>query len=114
MRISDWSSDVCSSDLPPGLDAGGVHVDEVHAARVEARRVLGRALFEGWSALYDRLSAAEAGGATDLSTAAIGRRALGNADQTSVVSGKRVFVRVDFVGRGLIQKKKTRNKTEQV
>ncbi|HEY9568825.1 MAG TPA: aminopeptidase N, partial [Thalassobaculum sp.] len=52
------------------------HVDEVHAARVEARRVLGRALFDGWSALYDRLSAEEAGGATDLSTAAMGRRAL--------------------------------------
>src|SRR3546814_2461973 len=23
MRISDWSSDVCSSDLPPALRAGG-------------------------------------------------------------------------------------------
>src|SRR3546814_4757062 len=23
MRISDWSSDVCSSDLPQGIDAGG-------------------------------------------------------------------------------------------
>src|SRR3546814_9725259 len=29
MRISDWSSDVCSSDLVPGVDAGRVdrHLD---------------------------------------------------------------------------------------
>src|SRR3546814_12594809 len=65
------------------------HVDEVHAARVEARRVLGRALFEGWSALYDRLSAEEAGGATDLSTAAMGRRALANAALGYLVASER-------------------------
>jgi len=55
------------------------HVDEVHAARGEARRVIGMALFEQWLELYDRLDTAEgAAGALDLSTAAMGRRALAN------------------------------------
>src|SRR3546814_8445619 len=31
MRISDWSSDVCSSDLPGGVDGEGEHaLDVVH------------------------------------------------------------------------------------
>ncbi|EDP63674.1 aminopeptidase N [alpha proteobacterium BAL199] len=56
------------------------HVDEVHAARGEARRMIGEALFDGWAAAYDRLSAADAAGegGSDVSTAAMGRRALGN------------------------------------
>jgi len=55
------------------------HVDEVHAARAECRRVLGETLFDEWSALYDRLSGSDADGSVDLSTAAMGRRALANA-----------------------------------
>src|SRR3546814_4680869 len=47
MRISDWSSDVCSSDLQPGTEppAGmvGVHVEFLHmqiaVERSEERRV---------------------------------------------------------------------------
>src|SRR3546814_6753610 len=30
MRISDWSSDVCSSDLHDGEAAGEVHAEEAH------------------------------------------------------------------------------------
>jgi len=52
------------------------HVDEVHAARAEAIRTLGDGLFDRWQDLYDRLSAETA--ADDLSTAAMGRRALRN------------------------------------
>jgi len=55
------------------------HVDEVHGARRDARRALGEALFDDWAEFYDRLSADEAAGTTDLSTAAMGRRALANA-----------------------------------
>ncbi len=55
------------------------YVDEVHGARRDARRALGEALFDDWADLYDRLSADEAAGSTDLSTAAMGRRALANA-----------------------------------
>src|SRR3546814_6520783 len=36
MRISDWSSDVCSSDLIPGAAAGGK--EPVVADAMEARR----------------------------------------------------------------------------
>ncbi|MEQ9330435.1 aminopeptidase N [Thalassobaculum sp.] len=66
------------------------HVDEVHAARREARRTLGEALFDLWTGLYDRLSAAEpAGGEVDLSTAAMGRRALANAALGYLVASDR-------------------------
>src|SRR3546814_17964793 len=39
MRISDWSSDVCSSDLP-GAERG-VHQPAVHGAVVQRRRIGG-------------------------------------------------------------------------
>src|SRR3546814_9120067 len=39
MRISDWSSDVCSSDLAPGLAAlHGVHGQDVADAAAEERK----------------------------------------------------------------------------
>jgi len=65
------------------------YVDEVHAARAEARRVLGETLFDAWSALYQRLSAAEPAGGVDLSTAAMGRRALANAALAYMVASGR-------------------------
>src|SRR3546814_1902653 len=34
MRISDWSSDVCSSDLPPACDGPRLHLPVLHAASV--------------------------------------------------------------------------------
>src|SRR3546814_19787402 len=45
MRISEWSSDVCSSDLPPqgvayDLDLGGVDEDEVVLAIPGAEEVV--------------------------------------------------------------------------
>src|SRR3546814_3709348 len=44
MRISDWSSDVCSSDLgPPFLATGGDAGTDLPAAHPEAQRLLGRA-----------------------------------------------------------------------
>jgi len=67
------------------------HVDEVHTARQDARRTLGETLFDSWAGLYDRLSAAEpSGGDVDLSTAAMGRRALANTALAYLVaSGRR-------------------------
>src|SRR3546814_4088489 len=40
MRISDWSSDVCSSDLDHSLhaDPGGVACDHVHASCAESAK----------------------------------------------------------------------------
>src|SRR3546814_6221599 len=46
MRISDWSSDVCSSDLPQPADAAhdrGVVIVEVHHDAIDAARLIGRA-----------------------------------------------------------------------
>jgi aminopeptidase N len=51
-------------------------VDEVHAARMDAQRQLGDALFDSWADLHARLTAGIGGG--DLSTGAMGRRALRN------------------------------------
>src|SRR3546814_12211912 len=47
MRISDWSSDVCSSDLPASsayfvqalkASAGGLHIDGISSAQAQALR----------------------------------------------------------------------------
>src|SRR3546814_13849621 len=35
MRISDWSSDVCSSDLAPVGDVAGLAFDAMHATAIE-------------------------------------------------------------------------------
>src|SRR3546814_20108739 len=81
MRISDWSSDVCSSDLPQLehrldiRDVGGVHrclADECRNLRVQLAGEVGEQHEE---------------------------------DRKSVVSGQSVSVRVDLGGRRIIKKK---------
>src|SRR3546814_16142266 len=114
MRISDWSSDVCSSDL----------VASRHRA---ARR--GRAgRYGGGGALPFGLrrrgtdrgrppGAARGGGAEPAAPppgqcrASLARRATllpSGRDRKSVVSGKSVPVRLDLGGRRIIKKKKTK------
>src|SRR3546814_17982843 len=94
MRISDWSSDVCSSDLDrrrlPGRGAyRGVraegHRQGARGGSVSRRRRLGRVRGRGSARKEAR------GGSTD---------------RKSVVSGKSVSVRVDLGGRRSITKKK--------
>src|SRR3546814_11599982 len=100
MRISDWSSDVCSSDLE-------VAVQVVRLVPVVP---------EGRQAGSDRHQ-------PDVAVEGVGRRddlrrgdveraqlALEAVDRKSVVSGKSVSVRVDLGGR-LIIKKKTKRQT---
>src|SRR3546814_11586914 len=106
MRISDWSSDVCSSDLNrriggldgtgrPGLvrsglaRGGSAHVHSAplrharhHAAGSRSDRSLARGL------QFKR------------------GKARSGIDRKSVVSGKSVSVRVDLGGRRIIKKKK--------
>src|SRR3546814_8070851 len=57
MRISDWSSDVCSSDLKASLDTAlatladnvyGVVADETHDDRRYRYRVTDHAIVNGW------------------------------------------------------------------
>src|SRR3546814_16952280 len=100
MRISDWSSDVCSSDLPLRGDVvrrgfGGEHRDVGAGVGPEGdgpeRRLhMAATLPAGRDAIaqVDR---------------AVRRRA---GDRKSVVEGKRVSVRVDLGGRRLIKKKR--------
>src|SRR3546814_15698951 len=94
MRISDWSSDVCSSDL-----ATRALRNEATAAARAARTVNDRraGLNQAPSAIATRNYAAAMERA---------RVAAGNLDRKSVVSGKSVTVRVELGGRRIITKKK--------
>src|SRR3546814_13877689 len=103
MRISDWSSDVCSSDLQPAQDAEAHHLAPVGC--IEELRVTGDP---------DRLGSGKIGIAGDclasrrgdaVEDAIIGHQ---RQDRKSVVSGKSVSVRVDLGGRRIIKKKTTK------
>src|SRR3546814_16649269 len=101
MRISDWSSDVCSSDL-----------------------ILADELADGYLAM--RLADAQTGpSALSLAPPAYPMDAVRggveatvtvtvdvNADRKSVVEGRSVSVRVDLGGRRIIKKKKKDQKTK--
>src|SRR3546814_12188179 len=90
MRISDWSSDVCSSDLASvPARRGGRALDH---GRVRLRRAGRR--------LRDRLE-------PDAAEEEPRRRG----DRKSVVSGKSVSVRVDLGGRRIIKKKTNESNT---
>src|SRR3546814_19238027 len=109
MRISDWSSDVCSSDL---------HSRAGRAVRRRPRRahLLCRGAVAGrpgrkqpgrsWQVLRSPESADPEGFARNLVRPQSPRRSA--ADRKSVVSGKSVSVRVDLGGRRIIKKKKTK------
>src|SRR3546814_17587065 len=100
MRISDWSSDVCSSDLRGPLDVVGggggadLGADLLHQllAQLLALLFAGHQGHVGVDAL-----ALDVVRETD-------HRGLG--DRKSVVEGRRVSVRVDLGGRRLIKQKK--------
>src|SRR3546814_18378021 len=114
MRISDWSSDVCSSDLRQGLRiaAGCDHAADrvAHAAAILDRYQdagvrlpgvpevgVGREIAEiGFLGAHRATATFEehVGGAEEL------------ADRQGVVEGKSVTVRVDLGGRRNLKKKK--------
>src|SRR3546814_15050562 len=115
MRISDWSSDVCSSDLLD-LDRFGIEdiardraevadaVDEDAVRRVEAAhtdRIAARRI-----PVLTRIEGADAGAVAQH----LGQRRRDlfvEQDRKSVVSETRVSVRVDLGGRLVIKKQKT-------
>src|SRR3546814_17648989 len=102
MRISDWSSDVCSSDLRRAGGNGGGGGDC-------AFRVGGRLAGRGGGAQMGRAAQLlprpraglwlRSGGAGIFLVRRAGR------DRKRVVSGKSVSVRVDLGGRRIIKKK---------
>src|SRR3546814_19070250 len=107
MRISDWSSDVCSSDLQRDYPEGAWH----HPRRCDA--ALPPAAPVRWLAELRARTVGEGGRLGDHGQASSqrGRRLLADAglrgrDRKSVVSGKRVSVRVDLGGGRHIKKKK--------
>src|SRR3546814_18945899 len=100
MRISDWSSDVCSSDLP-GTDqfydayiSMGQTAENVAARHGIAREDQERLAVDS----HAKAARAQADGLL-----------AGEKDRKSVVAGKRVSVRVDLGGGRSIKKKNTTN-----
>src|SRR3546814_17251827 len=112
MRISDWSSDVCSSDLRSSQINGCAYCIDMHTADARKDGETERRLYAvtawreapfftpreraalAWTEALTRLSDTHAP----------------DADRKSVGSGKGVSVRVDLGGRGTIKKKnKNRN-----
>src|SRR3546814_15344202 len=111
MRISDWSSDVCSSDLgidvdaaldPAGADLAGIDQDKGSqpADRVGFHR-LGLEVLEGGREERQTRSYPIVAQAALETALVIG----GDLDRKSVVSGKSVSVSVDHGGRRIIKKK---------
>src|SRR3546814_12910936 len=99
MRISDWSSDVCSSDLSgrqAGVDAP-LSLSQARGLPDRRGRRIGRAV----QALFEQPS--QMVGAPRIAVAA-GRL---EPARKSVGSGKSVSVRVDLGGRRVIKKNKT-------
>src|SRR3546814_11389187 len=97
MRISDWSSDVCSSDLAARLDS--VRATRQSAAMPDASKTTSPTSAGAASGDADPLRAH--GGFADLVGYALKRWE----DRKSVVEGKSVSVRVDLGGRGVFKQK---------
>src|SRR3546814_15853799 len=114
MRISDWSSDVCSSDLfvsgfgDKALEAGFVNLDLPHRSGEHAA-VLNQKGFGGISA-NDNPRRQRQPCAIEDAIRNFHRSRLFDTDRKSDVAGKRVSVSVDLGGRRLIKKK---NKKQQ-
>src|SRR3546814_15272381 len=115
MRISDWSSDVCSSDLNKLVQPGAVSVD---GTPIDLRKVNTPSYVQ--AGREDHIAPPESvwkvtehfAGPLRFVLAGSGHIAgVVNppaADRKSVVSGKSVSVRVDLGGRRIIKKKNTK------
>src|SRR3546814_12737031 len=120
MRISDWSSDVCSSDLGAagGRSCGGAQVEpvpdldergyQIAHHRFVMRRAgreaqpFGAARHRG---IVDRLDVDAVFGEQHVA-ALLGLDRIADQERKSVVEGKSVSVRVDLGGRRVIKKNK--------
>src|SRR3546814_15561419 len=100
MRISDWSSDVCSSDLVMAHPGQSLNQGGRMLARVALRVVV--VVLAGTAILLPPTLVLAAG--TLAVSGQLGDQAA-TGDRKSVVSGKSVSVRVDLGGRRIIKKK---------
>src|SRR3546814_13698142 len=111
MRISDWSSDVCSSDLPRFAGRRSIARSTVVRRSISAR-------LRGWeTGRSSPPSPASEEVPLSSDTAPPAARTTSR-DRKSVVEGKSVSVRVDLGGRRIMKKKKQKeiyvtNKYEQ-
>src|SRR3546814_16830216 len=109
MRISDWSSDVCSSDL--FCDYQGVGFQRPIALAGGVLIVLPR-IEESLDDLLDARDEIVLGRGRDIDSSFCGQEPRGrwrhrsHVDRKSVVEGKSVAVRVDLVGGRILKKKK--------
>src|SRR3546814_17422277 len=94
MRISDWSSDVCSSDLA-GVDAGFVGAGDLVIRSTGDIQLGGTA-----TGFRQQFTGADHGG----SGGSVGGAGGSLRDRKRVVSGKSVSVSVDLGGRRIIKK----------
>src|SRR3546814_16250203 len=95
MRISDWSSDVCSSDLVEVIE---VLVSEGDTIKAE------QSLITVESDKASMEIPASAGGVVKTVKVQVGDKGAEGKDRNSVVLGKSVSVRVDLDGRSIIKK----------
>src|SRR3546814_20706208 len=99
MRISDWSSDVCSSDLLSAAVREGTGRSATLAIDTYGKT----------GTTQDNRDAIFVGFSGDLVAAVwVGNDDNSPLDRKSVVEGKSVSVRVDLGGRRILKKKKTK------
>src|SRR3546814_19830857 len=98
MRISDWSSDVCSSDLADLVGRTGQSLTEIVTAIKKVSDIV---------AEIAAASREQATGLDQVNTAVGSMDEMTQRDRKSVVEGKSVSVRVDLGGRRRIKKKKS-------
>src|SRR3546814_20149264 len=131
MRISDWSSDVCSSDLGHRLLADVRHLRRGHRLWPRQARPAATTVFyrEGVDLVAVGRPGADGGAARRLGRPALRPHAgaqsaeLGwppgdaeavDGDRTSGGSGKSVSIRIDSGGRGPFKKKKSSRQNKQI
>src|SRR3546814_17378364 len=113
MRISDWSSDVCSSDLLAVLpEALGYFVSIPVLGDFNQTRIGYGGFASATYSLSDEFRLTAGGRVSRDRLTAAGQGAAGpftfrKRDRKRVVAGKRVSVRVDLGGRRIIKKKNT-------
>src|SRR3546814_20845408 len=101
MRISDWSSDVCSSDLPAvaALRAAVLAELAVPDLYVPEEPAFMPAHISGCGVTIGIFASEDL-----IAYSALGLGGADHADRKSVVEGKRVAVRLDFGGLRIIEK----------
>src|SRR3546814_20282871 len=111
MRISDWSSDVCSSDLPAGRNRGPGQPRRAANGRYLNHRAAG-----GCSVIQECAVLVKGRAFSSARQARRGRLRPPPdrpQDRKSVVEGKSVYVRVAIGGRRTIKKKKQNSTNQQ-